>query len=278
MVRSEGAPLRSVVVCPPGEEYSAPVDREHHNIPTAPDAEASSAQHRALRDLLQGEGARVHCLPELPGHPNSVFTRDAALVVDRGYVRLRMGLESRRGEEGWIAGFLDELGLEEVGRIGVNGSADRAGTVEGGDVILAGDVAFLGRSERSNPEGLRQLWGVLGRLGYEVRVAEIEPRFMHIGGAMSLVGERTVIACRDVFPAGYFRGFEVIEIPSERSGSAGANVICLGEKRVVAHTGDDSRAADALHRAGVQVLPLDLSEFRKGDGGPTCLILPVERG
>ncbi len=278
MVRSEAAPLRSVVVCPPGEEYSGPVDRELHNIPAPPDSEAAGAQHRALRKLLEAEGARVHCLSELEGHPNSVFTRDAALVVDRGYVRLRMGLESRRGEEGWIAAFLNDLGLEEVGRIGVNGSADRAGTVEGGDVILAGDVAFLGRSDRSNPEGLRQLWGVLGRLGYEVRVAEIEPRFMHIGGAMSLVGERTVIACRDVFPTDFFRGFEVIEIPGDRDGAAGANVICLREGSVVAHTGDDPRAADALDRAGVRVLPLDLSEFRKGDGGPTCLILPVERG
>jgi dimethylargininase len=278
MVRSEGAPLRSVVVCPPGEEYSAPVDRKSHNIPSPPDAETAAAQHRALRDLLEEEGVRVHSLPELVGHPNSVFTRDAVLVVDRGYVRLRMGLESRRGEEGWISAFLDELGLEEVGRIGVNGSADRAGTVEGGDVILAGDIAFLGRSERSNAEGLRQLWGVLGRLGYEVRVAEIDPRFMHIGGAMSLVGERTVIACRGVFPTGFFRGFEVIEIPGEGSGAAGANVICLGEGRVVAHTGDDPRAAAALDRAGVRVIPLDLSEFRKGDGGPTCLILPVERG
>jgi dimethylargininase len=278
MVRSEGDPLKAVVMSPPSEAYSGVVDRVAHNLPHASDPELAKAQHHALRLLCEAEGAAVHLAPPLAGHPNSVFTRDSALVVHEGFVRLRMGLESRRGEEPWMADYLGSLGLAEIGQIGVNGSADGAGTLEGGDVILAGDVAFLGRSERSNAEGLRQLWGVLGRLGYEVRVAEIDSRFMHIGGAMSLVGAETVLACRDVFPEGFFRGFEVIEIPGDRDGASGANVICLGEHNVVAHPGDGPEAPEALDRAGVRVQLLDLSEFRKGDGGPTCLILPVDRG
>jgi dimethylargininase len=220
MVRSEGDPLKAVVMSPPSEEYAGVVDRVAHNIPHAADLELAKAQHEALRALCAAERATVHLAPPLPGHPNSVFTRDAALVVSEGFVRLRMGLASRRGEEPWMADYLRALGLAEIGQIGVNGSADGAGTLEGGDVILAGEVAFLGRSERSNAEGLRQLWGILGRLGYEVRVAEIDSRFMHIGGAMSLVGAETVLACRDVFPEGFFRGLEVIEIPGDRGGAS----------------------------------------------------------
>ena len=33
-----------------------------------------------------------------------------------------------------------------------------------------------------------------------------------------------------------------------------------------------------LDARGVSVRGVDLSEFRKGAGGPTCLILPVDRG
>jgi N-dimethylarginine dimethylaminohydrolase len=32
-----------------------------------------------------------------------------------------------------------------------------------------------------------------------------------------------------------------------------------------------------LRRAGFRVHPLDLSEFVKGTGGPSCLVLPLER-
>ncbi len=41
-------------------------------------------------------------IPELANHPNSVFTRDTALCTPNGYIKLRLGLESRQGEEEWI--------------------------------------------------------------------------------------------------------------------------------------------------------------------------------
>jgi N-dimethylarginine dimethylaminohydrolase len=46
--------------------------------------------------------AHVIDIPELANHPNSVFTRDTALRTPRGYVKLRLGLESRQNEEEWI--------------------------------------------------------------------------------------------------------------------------------------------------------------------------------
>jgi len=268
MVRNEGERLRRAVVCAPRHEYFQVENPESHNIGEAADPERASAQHRNLRASLREAGARVINLRELAGHPNSVFARDTSLMTPDGYIRLRMGLPTRRGEEEWMAAALDSLGIPCVGLI------EKPGTVEGGDVILAGDVAFVGLSDRTNRSGVRQLSCLLRRSGYEVRTISLPLPHLHIGGAMSLVGPRTVLCCRRLFPGGFFKGFEVVAIPCPQEASA--NVIALGDGGVLVEKGC-SGSAEALERSGFSVRLVDLSEFIKGRGGPTCLIMPVDR-
>jgi len=245
MLHSEGDRLRRVVVCPPGEEYFS------------------------VSDLAAQNMTEVIRLDELKGHPNSVFTRDAALCTPMGYIHLRMGLPARRDEEKWLASCLDAMGEICVGRI------FPPGTVEGGDVILAEPVAFVGRSARTNSEGIRQLKAILEDMAYEVRVLQVPPWSLHLGGVMSVVGPRLVLACGRTFPDGFFEGFECINI-SEGKGASG-NVITLSSGEVIANSAENPAGIEALDKRGVRIYSLDLSEFRKGGGGPSCLILPVDR-
>ncbi|MFZ2052729.1 MAG: arginine deiminase family protein [Candidatus Aminicenantales bacterium] len=268
MVRNEGERLRRVIVCAPRREYFKVKKLEIHNIGEAADRKKAMAQHRRLQAVLRQAGARVINLMELPGHPNSVFARDAGLVTPRGYIKLRLGLPTRRGEEDWMALALENLGVQGFGAI------EPPGTVEGGDVIIAGKVAFIGLSERSNKSGVRQLSRLLMSMDYEVRILSLPAPHLHIGGAMSIVGPRTVFCCRRVFPKAFFAGFEVVEIPCPEATSA--NVITLGDNQVIVEEGCPG-AAGALKKAGFHVRRLDLSEFVKGRGGPTCLIMPVDR-
>lgn len=269
MVRSEGDVLRQVIVCSPEKEYFRVPDLEAHNIEAVAERATARKQHQALRQILARKGARVINLPELEGHPNSVFTRDTSLVTPNGFIRLRMGLPSRRGEEDWIAQALSQFGLEEVGQI------KPPGTVEGGDVILAGQVAFVGLSLRSNKEGVTQLQPILQAMGYEVRIIPIPPPHLHLGGMMSLISPEDIIATSELASSDYLQGFRVHWLPVK--GAISANVICLGPGEVVVEAGN-KEAAQELDRAGFRLHFLDLSEFVKGRGGPTCLILPVARG
>jgi len=269
MLRNEGDRLRRVVVCAPRREYFEVENPAAHNIGETADPMKASAQHRKLRAVLRGSGARVVDLRELAGHPNSVFARDAGLVTPDGYIKLRMGLRTRRGEEDWMASALDSLGLPCAGKI------EEPGTVEGGDVILAGEVAFVGLSARTNRSGVRQLSRFLMRMGFEIRTLRLPSHQLHIGGVMSTVGPRSVVCCRKVFPRGFFDGFEVVQISCPEASSS--NVIGLGNGRVIVEQGCPSTAR-ALQEAGFFVHRVDLSEFVKGRGGPTCLIMPVDRG
>ncbi len=269
MFRNEGDPLHRVLICRPGPNYVTFDDPREHHIVARADLELAQAQHDRLRNLLRAHGAEVIVVPELEGHPNSVFTRDPIVITPEGYVELRMGLPTRRGEEGWLARALDNLGEPRAGRI------EPPGTIEGGDVILAGQVAFVGRSSRTNREGFEQMSDLLVRMGYEVRTTPIPDRHLHIGGAMSMIAPDRVVACEGVFAPDFFTGFDVVWVPDDDFVSG--NVICIEPNRVIAEVAQ-TVLIEHLDRAGVHVHALDLSEFIKGSGGPTCLILPVVRG
>jgi dimethylargininase len=268
MLRHEGDRLTRVVVSTPGDAYFDVTTHVGANIPELANRDLTIRQHGALRAAIARFGCEVIEVPELDGHPNSVFTRDVALCTPEGHVKLRMGLPARRGEEAWMSRALESLGEPCIGEI------EEPGTVEGGDVILAGTVAFVGLSARTNRDGARQIVAILERMGYEVRMAPVEG-YMHIGGAMSVIGLDRVLCCSGVFPDGFFRDFDVIEVPA--AGPSTGNVICLDERELIANAAENAPVIDKLERRGITVHGLDLSEFRKGAGGPTCLILPVER-
>lgn len=264
----EGMRWQQVVVCVPGPAFFG-VGKETlaaHNFRAPVDAARATQQHRALRETLVACGVEVHVLEEPPGYPNAVFTQDVAVGVPAGFIRMRMGLPTREGETAWMAAALTAQGLPEIGRI------EPPGTVEGGDVILADDVAFVGLSGRTNAEGVRQISALLARLGYAVRVMPVPPPSLHLGGMMSVIGPRWVLACTEVLPAEGFAGFEVLALP--RRDFISGNVITVGAGEVIAEQRNEPAIA-VLTRAGVQVHVLDLSEFVKGGGGPSCLILPL---
>jgi dimethylargininase len=268
MLRSEGHRLTRVVVCAPGDEYCQVRDLERHNLVERADPQQAMEQHRALKHCLADCGAEVIDVPELTDHPNSVFTRDTALCTPHGYIRLRLGLETRRGEEEWMSEILSSLGEPLVGAI------EAPGTVEGGDVILAGSVAFVGRSMRTNDQGVEQLGALLGAMDCEMRVIPLPDSILHLDKAMMLVGPDRAMYCRGLIPEDSLRGFEAIEIGC--SGPTTANVICLGGNEVIVERSNDA-VGRQLEAQGLTVHLLDLSEFVKGSGGPNCLILPVAR-
>lgn len=268
MLRNEGEHLRRVVVSTPLREYFAVVDTKAHNMNELADPETTVRQHRALQQAMADAGADVIDAPELGGHPNSVFTRDASLVTPEGYIELRMGIDTRRGEEAWLGRVLEDHGEPRVGAI------EPPGTVEGGDVILLGKVALVGHSARTNESGVNQLSALLERMGYDVRVTEVRG-YLHVGGAISAIAPERLLVVRDDYASGFLDGFDIVEV--DKRGPSTGNVICVAPNEVIANEAENREAMEVLDASGVTVHGVDLSEFRKGAGGPTCLVLPVER-
>jgi len=270
MVRDEGERLNQVVVCTPRKEYTrGNSDLERHNIGALSDPVVAIQQHNVLKATLKEFGAEVIDIPELENHPNSVFTRDTALSTPRGYVKLRLGLESRQDEDKWMADALEAIGEECVGEI------IAPGTVEGGDVVLAGEVAFVGRSIRTNQEGIKQLSGMLTKMGYEIRVIVLPDTILHLDKVLMVLGSRRVLYCGELVTKKQIEGFDGLRISC--GGDTTANIICLGDQELVLNR-SNAEVRERLKSEGYIVHNLDLGEFAKGMGGPNCLIMPVKRG
>ena len=98
MLKNEGERLKRVIVCTPKREYACATNLEKHNIGKLGNPKVAVQQHDKLKSKLREFSAEVIDIPELDEHPNSVFTRDTALCTPQGYIRLRLGLETRQGE------------------------------------------------------------------------------------------------------------------------------------------------------------------------------------
>jgi len=268
VVTNEGDRLARVVVCTPGKAYFDPGNLAEHNLTQLANRDLTLAQHKELKAALRAGGAEVLDLPELPGHPNAVFTRDTALVTPAGYIKLNPGLVTRVGEETWMAEHLEAMGIPKVGDIVA------PGTVEGGDVILAGRVAFVGRTMRTNDAGIRQLSPLLGQMGYEIRIIPMPCTILHLDKAMMMTGPDIILYCRELMAPELLAGFDLTVLSCYEY--ATANIICLGPDECLVDSAN-TRVIEKLEHRGTRVHTRNFSEFAKGTGGPNCLIMPVER-
>ena len=73
------------------------------------------------------------------------------------------------------------------------------------------------------------------------------------------------------------RGVETVEVPDEEFETLGCNALALAP-RVALIPAQNTETRRRLEAAGVEVLVYKADELSKGEGGPTCLTLPLQRG
>ncbi len=254
-------------MCKPRETFFKEPYPKLHNISPGIDRNRALEQFDCLEKTLKSFRVEILHISELNNHPNSVFVRDTAAIIGKGFIRLRMGLETRRGEEEWMANFLRNIGYKELGKI------VSPGTAEGGDIVIGENIAFVGISNRTNEEGAKQVSDILQSLGIEVRATKFKGPFLHIGGAMSLVGRNIVLHCEGAFPKNFFEGFT--EIPIQCNDFIGGNVIGVSEDTAIVPV-SNKPAISAFSANSIKPYIIDISEFVKGNGGPSCMVLPIK--
>jgi len=104
-----------------------------------------------------------------------------------------------------------------------------------------------------------------------VRLVKVPERYLHLGGAMSYLGRDLLLCTDDIYDKDLFRDFDALIVDS--ADFVSGNVISTGMKAIA-----DERnlvALEKLDEAGIKTVSLDLFEFIKGRGGPSCLVLPL---
>jgi dimethylargininase len=143
------------------------------------------------------------------------------------------------------------------------------GTLDGGDVLKVGSTVYVGRSGRTNAEGIRQLRAIVGKLGFAVVVAVPVTKVLHLKSAVTALPDGTIIGYPAVVddPAIFDR---FLAMPEE----GGAHVVALAPDTVLMAASAPASAA-LIADLGYRVVTVDISEFEKLEGCVTCLSMRV---
>jgi len=230
--------------------------------PGSGDIERFERQHLAYVRALRDAGLEVEVLEPIAACPDAHFVEDVAVIVPEAVVLTRPGAEPRRDETPHIEPVLQALG--EVIPI------DAPGTLDGGDVLVMGRQCFIGRSGRSNADGVRQLHSLLSRRGYVCTVIDVAAG-LHLKSSVNAVASDTVVVTRELARHDALRAFRRVEVaPTE---AYAANVLRVNDSVLIA--AGYPRIGESLAALGLdaRLVELDVGEARRMDGGLTCLSL-----
>jgi dimethylargininase len=231
-----------------------------HLARTPIDVSRARAQHEQYRAALRALGLEVVSLPEEPDLPDSVFVEDAAIVLDEVAVLTRPGADSRKPEVELMARALSPY--RRLLRV------ESPGTLDGGDVLVAGKHIFVGLTLRSNAAAVEQLQRMLHPFGYRVTGVPVTD-CLHLKSGVSQVTEDTLLINPAWVDRSNFDGFKFIEVdPSE---PFAANALMVEGTLIFPSAFPKTR--QRLETVGRTIVPVEADELAKAEGGVTCCSL-----
>lgn len=228
-----------------------------------PDYKLALKEHDAYIEALKQCDVDVTVLPADERYPDSCFVEDPALITRECAIITNPGAESRNGEKFEIVDavrkFFPEDRIEYI---------KAPGTLEGGDVMMVGDHFYVGRSARTNAEGIRQLTEILAKYGMtcsEVKLEEV----LHLKTGVNYLENNNMLVSGEFVTKSDFEKYNKVEIPEDEAYAA--NCIWVNDT-VIVPEGYPAVLA-AVQSLGYKTLLVDTSEYRKLDGGLSCLSL-----
>ena len=224
------------------------------------DFKRALAQHDGYRAALAEVGARVTRLDDADAFPDGVFVEDTALVLDELAISMRPGADSRRGE---VTGIITELmRYREVVTIGA------PATIDGGDVVANGKRILVGRSARTNREGIEALTTIARRFDYTVRAVRMSG-CLHLKSGCTALPDGRLLINRRWIDQRDVADFDLVDVPGEEPW--GGDVAFIGDTVIAAAA--FPKTLETLTGLGIRTRPVDVSEFAKAEGGVTCMSL-----
>ena len=226
-----------------------------------PDFEKSLRQHSEYIGKLEGCGLSVRILDCDEEFPDSVFIEDVALCTSCCAVITNPGAPSRKGETNGMGNILKDY-FENIEFI-----AD-PGTLEAGDIMMAGEHFFIGLSQRTNQNGACQLITILEKYGFTGSLIPLS-ELLHLKSGTSYLEDNVILVTKELAGNKEFGSFRKIIVPDHEAYAA--NSVWLNSIVLLPEGFPETRIL--IEDAGYETIVSDVSEFRKLDGGLSCLSL-----
>lgn len=250
--------FRNAIVRKPGRSIADGISSSNLG---RPDYQKACMQHSAYIDALRYCGLDVMVLEEKEDYPDSTFIEDNALLTEECAIICRPGAKTRLGETEGLDGVLKNF-YNKIYRI------DSPGTLEAGDVMMVGRHFYIGLSERTNSLGAKQLISILENHGFSGSTIKLD-KVLHLKTGVSYLENNKLLACGEFITRPELSTFDIIEVKASEAYSA--NCIWVNDKVLIPK--DYPITKSKIEKAGYPVVELEMSEFRKVDGGLSCLSL-----
>lgn len=230
---------------------------EKHTI----DVELACSQHQLYVSALEENGIEVITFPALEDCPDAPFVEDTTVVFDHVAVACSNKEKSRQGE-----GESIHLEIEKYRRIE---PLPKSVTLDGGDVLSTEEKLFVGISSRTNLQAVDALAKFTRK-----PVVPVEVTFgLHLKTAATYLGKNILVLDSSSLKTNALGGFKWIE--TGESDRYASNCLAIGNTVLVA--AGSKNVANKIREEGFKTTELDMSEFEKANGGPTCLSIVFEK-
>ncbi|MEC8044835.1 MAG: arginine deiminase family protein [Candidatus Thermoplasmatota archaeon] len=228
---------------------------------SAPDFVAATGSHASYVAALRAHGTEVEVLPELQGYPDCCFIEDTSVVIDDSAIILAPGHPSRIGEVESVTEHLAKT--MEIQRLD-------GGTVDGGDIVFMDDAFLVGRSGRTNSEGIESLSKIIKSHGYNIEVVDVPESTLHLTTICSSPRPDTLVYSERDLSADDITMFaeDLIGVPHNEAYAA--NTLGYPDDKIIIAAGFPETRKRLLD-SGFSITSVDMEPIMQADGSLTCL-------
>lgn len=225
------------------------------------DYENALKQHDAYVEALKKTGVKVTMVEPLEEYPDSCFVEDTAVLTKNCAIICNPGAPSRNGEQVSIHEALKDFyeNIEEV---------KSPGTIDGGDVMMVGDYFYVGISERTNEEGARQFIEFLRKYDLDGIAVPLK-EMLHLKTGLAYLENNNLLIAGEFIEDPMFKDFNKVVIPEDEGYAAN----CIWMNDYVLVPMGYPKVKKSIEKLGYKIIEVDTSEYKKLDGGLSCLSL-----
>ena len=228
-----------------------------------PDYDLAAKQHDDYVAILEELGLEVLDLKADERYPDSCFTEDPAVVMERCAIITNPARDSRNGEKEEILPAIKKYYQDDqIFHI------EAPGTMEGGDVMRVGNHFYIGISDRTNEEGAKQFNDIVTKFGYTSSTVPVTEG-LHLKDFAIYLENNNLLVTETVDKLPAFKDFNRYIIAPEELYAINSLYI---NGTVIVPKGYP-KTLKLIEDLGYPVKVVDTSEFRKIDGSLTCLSL-----